>query len=232
LSKYYLPQRNLYLSAGVVALLVVGLTVALWLFLRCSALREPKTVDTSAVMRDSPGDIDRQDEDYAVYSAVVTTIYAEGRLNQLVIGIETGCTGTVDPKIHEMQDQMKTYAFSKLTELQEETIFDFNSHENDCRLLTHPLKLPIKYVLVTKKEIEAFFDDKQQGQGWGYFYSRYQGSSGIIGLSNIGYNHLMNQAVVSTSKSCGGKCGAENYVVLDKKNGVWIVKAKIMTWVS
>jgi hypothetical protein len=42
----------------------------------------------------------------------------------------------------------------------------------------------------------------------------------------------MNQALVAPSHGCGGLCGAGYYVLLTKKDGVWKVEAKRMTWVS
>jgi hypothetical protein len=127
---------------------------------------------------------------------------------------------------------MEDDAFQSLPELARETIDDFHAREKECHPLAKKLDLPIKYVLVGSKELKPLFPEGEIDRGWSRFYAKYPGSSGVIGFSNPGFNRAYTQAVVSTSRGCGGLCGAGYFILLTKDSGVWKIKTKHGTWVS
>ncbi|HYJ47199.1 MAG TPA: hypothetical protein VEV81_11360 [Pyrinomonadaceae bacterium] len=180
---------------------------------------------------------DPEAEKYAVYSALIKDMYVDGRTKLLVIEGAGDCPSpspadkVSDKDLKKMRDEMEGYAFKQFPELKLETIDDFHARTKECVSLNSRFEIPIEYVIVSYKEINSLFS-KQGLDGWDRFYERYPVSSGIIGFSNVGFNRAMNQALVSTSRSCGGLCGAGYFVLLKKEQGVWKVQSKQMTWVS
>jgi hypothetical protein len=173
-------------------------------------------------------------EKYAVYSALIKDMYLEYGSNLLVINQDINCLSAPDAiekeKIEKVQHGMEDYVTRRLPELGPDTIADFDK-KRECRSLSRQFDIPAEYVLVSDKEISSLFS-KYGIDGWNHFYAKYPGSSGIIGFSDVGFNLEMNQAFVSTSRGCGGICGAGYFVVLKKEQGVWKVQSKEMTWVS
>jgi hypothetical protein len=172
-------------------------------------------------------------EKYAVYSALIKDMYVEDEIELLVIGQETGCqTPSDNEQVEEMRLDMEKHAIESLPELERATIADFRVRTKECHSLSQQLDIPIKYVLVTERELERLFPANEFDRAWSRFYSKYPKSSGIINFSNVGFNGDMNQAFVSTGRGCGGLCGAGYFVLLVKEQGVWKVHSKVNTWVS
>jgi hypothetical protein len=208
--------------------------VAIWLdirhpYLRASALPLPPSPVVSAAVQTNP-----EIEKYAVYSALIKDMYVNERVNLLVIETTDECPKpSEDNKASdENVEQMRRELVKALPGLERGTVEDFLAQSNKCEPLGRQFDIPISYVLVTNKEIERLFRKGGVGGGWKRFYGEYQDSSGIISFSNVGFNAEMNQAFVYTGKSCGGLCGAGYEVLLAKKDGVWKITAKTMTWVS
>lgn len=68
--------------------------------------------------------------------------------------------------------------------------------------------------------------------GQSEFARRFPGASGIIGLSRVGFDKELSEAIVSTSFVCGGLCGSGDRYFLKKVGGVWKVVSRRETWVS
>ena len=176
-------------------------------------------------------------EMYAVLSTVIRDMYVDDRTRLLVIEGADPCaspqpTETPDAKVDQMRKQTEDYAFQKMPGLARETIDDFYSREKECHMLANQLDVPIKYVLVTSKDLEPLFPKDEFDRFWSRFYAKYPQSSGTINFSNPGFNRDYTQAVLSTGRMCGGLCGAGHFVLLTKDHGAWRVKTKIETWVS
>lgn len=172
-------------------------------------------------------------EKYAVYSALIKEMYVGDEIKLLVIGQETGChTPPDNEQVEEIRSEMEVRAIEGLPELERETVSDFRVRAKECHSLSRQLDIPIEYVLVTDKELDRSFPTGEIDREWSRFYAKYPESSGIIDLSNVGFNREMNQALVSTGWGCGGLCGAGYFVQLVKEQGVWKVQAKVNTWVS
>lgn len=139
---------------------------------------------------------------------------------------------TPNPKVLEMRQQMEDDAFQSLPELARETIDDFHAREKECHSLPKKLDIPIKHVVVASSDLDSLFPTGEFDRAWSRFYAKYPESSGIIGYSNPGFNRDYTQAVLSTSRGCGGLCGAGYFVLLAKDGGLWKIKTKTQTWVS
>ena len=88
--------------------------------------------------------------------------------------------------------------------------------------------LGINYVLVRNDDLpDGRFDDF-----WGRFSKKYPNSPGIVFFSEVGFNDRFDQAFVYVGRSCGGLCGAGEYVLLSKVKGRWVVTDEQDLWVS
>lgn len=70
------------------------------------------------------------------------------------------------------------------------------------------------------------------GSFWFEFYRKYPNSYGLISFSEVGFNERHDQAFVYVAHSCGGTCGAGDYVLLAKTNGKWVILRDEVLWVS
>jgi len=61
---------------------------------------------------------------------------------------------------------------------------------------------------------------------------RYPNSQGTMTLSGVGFNRNINQALVYVGNPEGFLAGAGYYVLLVKEKGTWVIKQKLMTWIS
>jgi len=176
-------------------------------------------------------------EKYAVYSAIIKDMYLGSGIDLIVIQ-QSDCQSASeenevsDESVEEMRRTMEEVAIRGMPPLKQETIDDFHSKSRKCYPLSRKLDIPGAYVLVDDRDLRKSFPRDEFDRGWRPFYAKYQHSSGIINFSNIGFDLEMNQAFVSTGRSCGGLCGAGYFVLLIKDQGRWKVEKKINTWVS
>jgi hypothetical protein len=85
----------------------------------------------------------------------------------------------------------------------------------------------INYVLVTNRELPT-----SATNFWDEFYKKFPHSSGIVSFSSVGFNDQHDQAFVYAARSCGGLCGAGDFVLLKKVNGEWKIVGEECLWVS
>jgi hypothetical protein len=67
---------------------------------------------------------------------------------------------------------------------------------------------------------------------WPEYNKRFPGASGITTWSRVGFNSDGKQALFYESYRCGGLCGTGRYMVMEKKNGTWVIGTEIVVWVS
>ena len=88
----------------------------------------------------------------------------------------------------------------------------------------------IDYELVTSAQMERIFC-KQCGF-WPAYYKQYPGSQGLLTFSGVGFNSDGTQAFFYFSNRCEGWCGGGDYVVMEKREGRWVMQRDIAMWVS
>lgn len=114
-----------------------------------------------------------------------------------------------------------------MPEVESQTLDDYLANSKSPRKLSVS-GLNIRLVLVTA-------DDLPKGDVynfWTEFHKRYPRSSGIISLSNIGFNQQRDQAFLYASRHCGGLCAQGDYVLLKKVDGRWRIVKEDNVWVS
>jgi hypothetical protein len=171
-------------------------------------------------------------EQHSVVSAVIRGMYVDGSTRMLAIDNLDPCPtleALPDPKVEELRGQIEAHAFERLPEVSPETVDDFHARIKQCHPLSRRLDVPIDYVLLGAKELELLFP---KNGGYKKFYRKYPHSSGTISFSNPGFNAGFTQAIISTGRFCGLRCGQGYFVLLTKDADVWKIKTKIDTWIS
>lgn len=174
-----------------------------------------------------PGEI--EDEEYAVYSALIKYMSEDAGTKRLLVIEEQTSPWVGFPE----DDPDKFYRELKESApaLSAEVIDDFRARNKGEHTLARRFDIGREYVLVGEKELNKIF--KEAGGGWKAFYKKYPGAGGYLVLSRVGFNADRTQALVYQGHSCGGLCGAGSHMLLNKKNGAWVVEGSIgPSWVS
>lgn len=112
-----------------------------------------------------------------------------------------------------------------------ETVDHFNLRRSSSCHLKPELDAAIPYRILSEQEIEGYF--KKKGiRGWKDFYKKYPKSSGFWSFSPVGYNDEGTEALIYVGHHCGGLCGTGHLYLVAKENGHWIVKNRLMLWIS
>lgn len=154
-------------------------------------------------------------EEYAVYSAMISAIYAGERGSQLVISNPAGT-----PSFTGLKEKDIPFAIPGAPRVSPEVFEDFLLRNKTNRWLARRLDLDVKYVLVDIREIQKL-DLRDLHFPWKDFSQKYPGANGFIKLSRVGLNPRMDEALVYASWTCGGLCGRGEFILLSRKDDVW-----------
>ena len=114
--------------------------------------------------------------------------------------------------------------------LKQTTIDSFRKANSQQASVHLSIRSPIDYELVTSAQLEPIFC-KHCGF-WPEYYKRFPGASGIVTWSRVGFNSDGTQALFYESYRCGDLCGTGRYMVMEEKNGSWMIGSDIVVWVS
>jgi hypothetical protein len=67
---------------------------------------------------------------------------------------------------------------------------------------------------------------------WRAFYARFPGSVGLLSFSRPGYDATRTHALLYYGHGCGGLCGDGGYVLLERRDGKWMILRRVVTWMS
>jgi len=70
------------------------------------------------------------------------------------------------------------------------------------------------------------------GRFWNAFYARYPRSNGYISFSRPGYDATGSHALLSYGHGCGGLCGDWGFILLERREGRWVILRRVVTAVS
>ncbi len=175
----------------------------------------------------TPPSLPTDDEDYAVYSAALKELF--GAKSIAIENQVSGCTGVGNNKEGEASWQKSLYGLSgKLKKLNPKTLADFKSKSRVCKTLEAKFNSSVK--LIGKQERRTIFSGKDMRKAWAAFNNKFPGTNGYVIVSNVGFNEDRTQALVDISNKCGDKCGAEQFVLLLKAGGSWIVSGMHIVW--
>jgi hypothetical protein len=194
------------------------------------ALRGNTTVSSSSRLASQTRQNEIEEEEYAVYSALINSSTDDENVNRLLIIVDqpSAWVGMID----EERDSFYEDIIKSSPALMKETVSDLKAKNKEHHRFTRRLDIKRRYVLVSEKEIEDLFSNDVNG-GWEEFYRKYPKTRGFATFSRVGFNAEKTQALVYQAHSCGGLCGGGSYMLLTKTNGVWTIKGSVgPTWVS
>ncbi len=165
-----------------------------------------------------------ENEEYAVYSALITERYISPGLQIIVIHDHTG----LDYEFIDLDARLK-YVQENIPQLTPEIVADFKLKNVQPLPLKSQFSLNVSYLLMSDKEWREIFTDQD---AWKYFYQLYPHSQGVMTLSRVGFNSDLDMALVYVGNSSGFLAGAGYYVLMVKENGLWEDVAEIMVWIS
>jgi hypothetical protein len=166
------------------------------------------------------------DDEYAVYSAVIESLYLTDEVEQIVLieqtesGAETG--GSVEEVTQYVQENFGS-------SILEETLADYlQKHEQPVQL-EQQFVLPVEYVLINEAEVDRLVDESGN---WQLFFEAYPTSTGVITLSPVGFNQAGDQALVYTGFRGDYGSGQGYYILLIKQDDRWRVDQMVVAWIS
>jgi hypothetical protein len=170
-------------------------------------------------------------EDYAVYSAI---LFDRGKPEDpeerwdnkpdLVI------LDTTDPG-QDGNSNMWGFRSASKQRPNGDTVENFNSRRQNSCHVGASMDSAISYHFLSVRERDGYFR-KNPEAGWQHFYKKYPKSSGIWTLSAVGYNAAGTEALVYVGHSCGSLCGTGHLILAAKENDRWVVKNRLMLWIS
>jgi hypothetical protein len=110
------------------------------------------------------------------------------------------------------------------------TVKNYNSRVAGSCHLQSRFTAKISPAFMSKEFTEKNFKDITNG--WARFYKEHPNASGYWDFSAGGYSENGLEALVYIGHHCGGRCGTGNLVLLSKENGTWVVKNRLMLWIS
>ena len=181
---------------------------------------------------DEPGSI-QDSEEYAVYSALLSSEYASAKVQQFVITAETS-SNTKQAFIGIIGGMMRTGA--SWPETDPETTSDFKAKMEKTSRLERKFNLKTKYILVTSDQLHKVFvtdaNGKIDGDSWKPFYQQYPGAPGVIAFTRVGFNAHKDQALVYAVHQSGLLGGSGKFYVLSKCDETWEIQKQVLIWLS
>jgi len=185
---------------------------------------------------------DPDEEEYAVWSAVISRQYAApGRTIPILyiftvttpvkLVVVKGVTVPAARDRHGVSETRKLRTKRSLTWLSREAIDDFIAKNRRAYPIRDRFSLDLKRLVLTRDESREIFGEDAFA-GWEEFYRRYPQSNGIIRLSRVGLDDSRTQAIVFVAHWRGSLDGAGYYLILVKQEGAWVVQSAVGIWIS
>jgi hypothetical protein len=113
--------------------------------------------------------------------------------------------------------------------LQRTTIDAFRGANARSAAFRPSFHLAVKYELI---DLDQLVSIPKGGDWWGEYYKRFPGSQGVMTLSRVGLSADSTQALLFLNNTCGGLCSTGMYVVMEKRDGHWVIGKEIEVWIS
>lgn len=197
---------------------LAALLLALVLCVSCTALAQPTATPTPAPQDTAV--------DYAVYKALIETMYTDPNLGMVVIQDHT--TSSLPPIGSD--DKVFETIQKALPEVDQAMRDNYLARNAQSTLLQNRFNLKVPVTLLNQADFDSFFG--KSGKGWDDFYFQYPKSQGVLTLSRVGFNAAGDKALVCASTQAYALAGAGYAVVLSLENGLWKVVNQVMLWTS
>lgn len=181
---------------------------------------------------------DSAENEYAVYSAVLTQLYLirdslpaqrHERLERIVVSDETGLDRMAEDAATIENLEPLQGEFLGITR---ETLLDFSRNAAAAVKLENRFRLPVPVSIVRQNDLDEFFSEPPP-DGWERFNARFPNSPGLIMFSRVGFNEEATEALVHVGNQRDWLDGVGRYVYLTReKGGEWRIEGTVETWVS
>lgn len=160
-------------------------------------------------------------EEYVIYSNILDeTDYIDNKTRLAVIKDHTSHSSFID----------LTDLKSSINYLSQDTINDYQSKNTETSSLKGLLNLKVKYLLISKGDVDRIFH--KGPASWELFYKKYRGAKGLITLSRVGFDSDKTQALVHVVISCDWTCGNGQFIFLKKDANKWHIETMMLTSIS
>jgi hypothetical protein len=189
----------------------------------------------SNAQKPSSGTCELNDEDYAVFTAILKGLGKPEDPEEAWKGKEILVTNVTGQGTVE-KNQWNGWGFRSNSSAapSEETRRDFESKGKDKCPLKEGWGDPQMYKPLSNVEVESYFEAKRgkRHDGWEDFYAKHPKAAGFWTFSRPGYNGANDEAVLYVTHSCGWLCGTGHLYLLAKQDGQWKVKNRLFLWIS
>ena len=171
----------------------------------------------------TPGPGEIAVEEQAVYAAALAELY--GAPSYVLLS-----TTATDPGGSGNTADTLAFVLDNLPSVDPLTAENFSARNAAETALEDGMQLGAPYVLLTRQEMSDLFSENQNG--WDTFYAQHPNAPGITSLSRAGFNPAMTEALVYVGTQSHWLAGAGYFLLLEKVDGVWILRNQVMTWIS
>ena len=118
---------------------------------------------------------------------------------------------------------------SGLKNISKETVDSYLTRNAKSSQLSPDMHLGMDYKLLTTDELGKISSQPNWGE---LLTQKYPNSHGYTIFSRVGFNNSLNQAVIYVGNVAGPMMGSGFYYLMEKKNGEWLLKEQVMSWIS
>jgi len=118
----------------------------------------------------------------------------------------------------------------KAPALQQSALDAFRKVNAQQAFFRRSLQPSIDCELVTSAQLEPIFC--RHCGSWPAYYKQFPRSQGVLTFSGVGFSADGTQAFFYFSNICERLCGAGDYVIMEKRDGRWVIEKQIEMWVS
>jgi hypothetical protein len=101
-------------------------------------------------------------------------------------------------------------------------------NKSDC--LIKPFAGMRNLHFVSKHEHDLMF--RKDSTGWSGFHKKYGEEANILLLSRVGFNPEKTLALLHVSGGMGSMAGGGTLYLFERKNGKWVIKSHMRTWIT
>jgi len=169
-------------------------------------------------------------EEYKVYSdALPELVQAVAGRDTYIIYDKTESLG--QGRLGAFEQQTVDYIKEQIgIELDPAIVAEFRVKNVSPHQLEQKFAKSLNVILMTGEESSAIFSDMDNG--WDNFYAKYPGSYGTIEVSRVAFDKKKESALLYFGNQRDWLMGAGYYVLLQKKDGKWVIVNAAMAWIS
>ena len=105
------------------------------------------------------------------------------------------------------------FLFESVTTLDQETVKDFQTVNQDTDVMDVSLSVGKPYEYVSLEQLKNYPEDVS-----------------VMGFSKVGFNSELNQALAYMLYDCGTECGAASIYFLVRQENIWELEKAILLW--